>query len=84
MPQNVPLTPGATSNLGAGQVAGNLTVSAPFAGTFTITIGAAAPVNHVLGAAGLMVIPVNGAAVSITNTTAGVLHPPAGNLMLSW
>lgn len=83
MPQ-VQLIPGATVKLGAGQVTDRLTIATPFGSTFTISIGSSAPVSHVLDAAGVIAIPVNGAAVSVTKNRAGVSYPPENNLTLNW
>ncbi|MEV0295614.1 hypothetical protein [Nocardia sp. NPDC050710] len=79
MPQT--LTPGANANIGAGVIAGNLTVTTPAAGTFTVNVGGAGAVAHAPGVAGAVAIPINGAAVTVTNTTPGV-GSPAGDIFL--
>lgn len=79
----IQLIVGSTANLGAGQVNGDLTVLAPSAGTFTISVGGGAAVPVALGAGGHSTTAVNGSAVVVINTTAGV-QPPAGTLLLSW
>lgn len=77
------LIAGATTNLGSGQVRGNLIVTAPSAGTFTVSVAGGPPVPYALGGGGSQVTVVNGVAVSVVNTTAGV-NPPAGTLVLYW
>lgn len=76
-----PLQAGATANLGVGVVNNNLVITAPGAGTFTVSVNHLPAVPHALGAGGALTVPVNGQAVTVVNTTGGVV-PPAGTLFL--
>lgn len=77
---NIPLGRGLTANLGAGQVPTTLILNG-VAASYNIQIGAG-PVMHGVAQAGQPVIyPVNGLAVTITNTTPA---PGAVNLWISW
>jgi hypothetical protein len=78
----VTLIPGATGNIGANVVPNNLAISAPFGATFTATVGAGAAVPYALGLGGVANVAVNNATVSVTNTTVGIVHPPAGDIIL--
>jgi hypothetical protein len=78
----ITLIPGAIGNFGANTIPGDLAISAPFGATFTATLGAGAAVPYALGLGGIAVVAVNNAAISINNTTVGIVHPPAGNIIL--
>lgn len=75
-----PVPRGQTANLGAHVVNGNLNVIG--VGTpYTISINGGPPVARVAAAGVPDIYPINGASVSVTNTT-----PPPGpdNLNISW
>jgi hypothetical protein len=71
---------GHVMNLGAGIVAGNITLNG-VAANYSVTIGANPPAIGVAQAGHPVVFPVNNLAVSVTNTT-----PPPGppNLNVTW
>lgn len=79
MPNQV-IDRGHSANLGASIVHGTLTVIGVGA-SYTISIGGAPPIPHVIAPGHSDVYPINNATVSITNTT------PAGgppNMTISW
>ncbi|MFD0361402.1 hypothetical protein ACFQZZ_08075 [Nocardia sp. GCM10030253] len=82
MPGTV-LAPGQNANFGAGVLAGSLVVTTPTAGTFSVTLGGGAAVPHAPGVAGGVTVAVNGAAVTVLNTTPGV-GSPAGDIVLNY
>lgn len=73
-----------TASFEENQISGNLVVSAPFAGTFTISVGGKAAIPYALSAGGAIAVAINNSTVKVVNTTPEVLHPPAGDLLLHW
>lgn len=77
---NQTLAPGATANLGAGIVMGNLNIIG-VATPYTIAIAGGPAVAHVVAVGAVDVYPINGQSVSVVNTSPAGTAP---NLTLSW